>query len=182
MAVMYYQPVILLPMAPKHYPMMLFAIFLTSFCVPGLSSILLYQLGVLSSVTMKTRRDRVIMMSLTTVIYLATGYMLFIQKHLDPSFVLLWGALSFTVLLTALITFFWRISAHSAGAGGVVGYFMALAYSGIDVIYPLAIAFVAAGALISARLYLQAHTILQVVAGFLLGFSISFITVYYFII
>lgn len=66
----------------------------------------------------------------------------------------------------------WKISAHSVGMGGLIGFLWAFhARTEVPLLLPLAIAVVLAGAVGSARLFLQAHQPAQVYAGFLLGFA-----------
>jgi len=66
----------------------------------------------------------------------------------------------------------WKISAHSVGMGGMVGFLMAiLPQTEAPMLWPLAAAVLLAGAVGTARLYLQAHQPAQVYMGYLVGFA-----------
>ena len=81
--------------------------------------------------------------------------------------------MSVALLLTFLISFYWKISAHSVGIGGVIGMLMVLntQFEGNVLLYPIVGLIVVGGFVISARLALQAHTLAETAAGFLMGFA-----------
>ncbi len=88
------------------------------------------------------------------------------------------------VVLTNLITFFWKISAHSAGAAGVVGF--SLIYSskfaaGQQLLLPMILAVLMLGLVMWARLYLNAHKPKEIVGGSMLGFLICYGAIYFFV-
>jgi hypothetical protein len=69
-----------------------------------------------------------------------------------------------------IISLFWKISLHSAGIGGITGLIIILsvAYS-IDMTFFLSAAILISGLIITIRLVLNTHTVLQLVAGYVLG-------------
>lgn len=76
------------------------------------------------------------------------------------------------VLLAWFINRRWKISAHSIGMGGLVGFLWAFhARTEVSMLLPLAIAVLLAGSVGSSRLFLKAHQPAQVYAGYLLGFA-----------
>lgn len=79
-------------------------------------------------------------------------------------------------LVAVLVSWFinrrWKISAHGVGMGGLLGFLWAMqTRTEYAILLPLAIAVLCAGAVATARLYLQAHLPPQVYAGFLVGFA-----------
>jgi hypothetical protein len=73
-------------------------------------------------------------------------------------------------LLTLVITLRWKISAHMVGIGGLLGALLGvMVVHGAHAPVVLALAFVAAGALGTARLLVSDHTPAQVYVGTLLG-------------
>ncbi len=92
---------------------------------------------------------------------------------------------SLILLVTALvvaataITFFYKISVHSLAMWGGIGIIMPLnkAIEQTYLLWPTALIIVAAGAVMSARLYLNAHTPRQIMMGALVGFGIGFLGV-----
>ena len=80
------------------------------------------------------------------------------------------------LLAVTLINHWWKISAHLTGIGGLLGGIcsFALHYATLPmglVVIVLLVALI----LMYARLYLDAHTPLQVVAGFILGILCTFL-------
>jgi hypothetical protein len=75
-----------------------------------------------------------------------------------------------SVLLVLAISYFWKISAHLVGWGGVVGLIVILSYQfGSDMMIFLVVAILFSGITAFARLRLNEHIPLQVYTGFLLG-------------
>jgi hypothetical protein len=84
---------------------------------------------------------------------------------------------SSTLVLFAifLVSFFWKISIHMAGIGGVTGLtFFLMQYYRADIIFILCAVILIAGVISSARLASGSHTWLQLLAGYLIGFSLIF--------
>ena len=81
------------------------------------------------------------------------------------------------IAIVALINRQWKISAHLTGFGGLLGGLMAYCFgTGIfPSLLTLGIVLGLTLALMFARLYLEAHTPMQVVAGWLLGLTCTFI-------
>lgn len=87
-----------------------------------------------------------------------------------------WGA-GVATIIAMLITFKWKISAHTTAIGGLVGMMMWFATSGladVNVMIMLSVGIVLAGAMASARLALNRHTLAQTLAGLALGFACCF--------
>jgi len=142
-----------------------------STCVLPLSLIPLYiLLGVVKNALMEDRKDRIIPTMLTIVFYLL-GYYFLSRIQIVPSFIQGFMLATIVVLTIALaITFFWKISMHMIGIGGLTGAILALAIRfGLDIWLVFSCILLVAGLLGSSRLVLNAHTPLQVHAGFLLG-------------
>ena len=86
------------------------------------------------------------------------------------------GIVTSMVVVSAAITFFYKVSIHSLAACGMIGILLPLnkALENNVLLWPTAIALVIAGLIMSARLYLNAHTFNEVLMGGLVGFSIGF--------
>ncbi len=86
------------------------------------------------------------------------------------------------IAILTLITFWYKISIHSAGIWGAAGYLAAIVVKGhqSDVLLPLILTFLVAGAVGSARMYLNLHTLKQVIFGAITGFAVSFLSLYIF--
>ena len=90
-----------------------------------------------------------------------------------------WSAVGATAALGAVtvINAKWKISAHLTGLGGLIGGILSwfLYYNLMPSTGLIALLLGAALLLMYARLYVKAHTPLQVVCGFLLGLLFTFV-------
>ncbi len=98
-----------------------------------------------------------------------------------PKWFLMMIAASIAIMLIAiLITLIWKISAHMFGIGGIIGGVMSISYfvERSNPYYLFMILLIIAGMIGTSRLILKRHTLGQVIGGFLLGFTVSFIFVW----
>ena len=73
-------------------------------------------------------------------------------------------------IICALINVWWKISTHTAAIGGVAGaLFVFGELFGFNPIWWLCLVLILAGILGTSRMILRQHTLLQVVAGFIVG-------------
>lgn len=150
-------------------------IILVSTCILPLSILPLFiQLGVIKSIQMETAKERILPL-LSTSIFFILGYF-FLLKFQLPAFILMFflGTLC-AVLLSMTISFFWKISIHMVGVGGLLGALSSMAIKyGVNTHVWIFIAIIVAGILGSSRLILGAHKPKQVYAGFLLGIVVIY--------
>ena len=147
------------------------SIFIMTFIVPGLSAVVLWKSGVISSLKMETKEERKFPFLFTFLIYAVDTYFFSRIFQRDMFFAVILGFIAITMLLVALISVKWKISAHAAGLGGLWAFYIVastLNTMQFDMNLCLAIIIIT-GLTISARLALNSHNLLQVVAGFLLG-------------
>ena len=102
-------------------------IFFTTCLVPMITVIMFRFTKVINDLHMKDRKDRFIPFAFITVFYLVVAYLMFGQEWMNATMVLLFKAIMTVVLLTNLITFVWKISAHAAGVSGWLGFIVAFA-------------------------------------------------------
>lgn len=159
----------------------LFFVFVT--IAPGLSFILMYKRGLLSSVEMEERKERLfplfIMLS-----YCILLFFLFWKKapnHFLPEYIYilpLTGAI--VSLICMMLTTRFKISLHASGGGIFVGYLCAFASNQIEFYFILIpIGILISGLILSARLYLHKHTPKQVYLGWSLMFVASYLSLKY---
>lgn len=150
-------------------------VFLFTLLMPLVSVMIMMRIGKVSTIFMEDQRERSWPMLMASVIYLFTYYFLLPVPPV-PSFISLFILGAVIAMVPALlVTLKWKISLHMIGIGGLCG--------GLTILYYhtqegnpiwLAAVFVLAGVLGTARLLLNAHTPLQLFAGFLLGFGTEF--------
>jgi membrane-associated phospholipid phosphatase len=146
---------------------------LTTFFIPLLSLISLRYFGNLRSLHMERRQDRPMPMIFVSLYYLLTTW-LFFDKYPDFSTINgMLAGITLTLLFLTVISFFWKISAHSAATGGGVGFAIALVlrYSSLipETLYVLSALLILTGLVMWARLYMRTHTLAESLAGWLLG-------------
>jgi len=145
--------------------------------LPLLMMPLFVQFGVVKSLAMESNRERVLPLAFTLIPYALSFYFLI---KLPIPFVIaafMLGA-SIAVAFCMIISYWWKISIHLVGIGGIVGLIIAFSIRLNTDIFPYLIAAILiAGLLASARLYAKAHKPAQVYSGFILGFLIMFLVV-----
>ncbi len=84
-------------------------------------------------------------------------------------------AAAMTVLVILIISYFWKISSHMAGIGGLIGLILSLAFIlKADLMYYLIIVVFLSGLLGTSRLALKAHNLAQIYGGFFAGMATVF--------
>ena len=75
-----------------------------------------------------------------------------------------------------LINIWWKISVHSAGAGGIIGALVAFSFLfNFNPIWWLSLCIIISGLVGSSRMLLRQHTLWQVLAGTFLGILLGFV-------
>jgi membrane-associated phospholipid phosphatase len=155
-------------------------IFFTTFLIPLLSMLLMFKFRTVSSLMLDDKNERFMPFLTTTLVYMLATYLFMRQMQGYYTMIVVLSSITFSIALVTMITVFWKISAHSVGICGVIGFLFGFYQKYADplLFYPILVVILLAGMLMSARLYLNAHTPAQVFTGGILGLIISFITVY----
>lgn len=135
--------------------------------------------GEISDISISNASERTPIYVYTIICYAFWSY--FLYKVIHAPFVSLIGVGATIALAVVLfINTRWKISAHLTGLGGLLGGILAYVYNYTLPLPMMAISIILgiALALMFARLYLNAHTSLQVVTGFLLGIIMTFTPTY----
>ena len=165
---------------------LLLLIFLNTFVAPAVIIYYFYRFGLVSSLHVDNLRERRLPYLVSAIIYAISTY-LFGWKlqpiaELAPQISVILGSATLSLIIVALVSLFWKISAHATGIGGAIGIITALLmrYDENALLNPLLIAIVTGGFLMSARLYMNAHNLAQIAAGVFCGIFIGVGTVYYY--
>jgi len=161
----------------------LFFIFIATYLVPSLATGLLWVSGTISSISLEKRSERLIPLMVTGLIYTGVSYVFLDYLQIARLLGLFMGAIALTVILTAAITHFWKISSHMVGIGGLLGFIIAviLKTHNMSLQWPLIAIIIFSGAVASSRLLLGAHGFLQIITGFFLGIAVSWSAVHFFV-
>ena len=167
----------LIPLLPSLYISLCIAgTAVITLVIPILLLVFMWKKGQIDSLHINNAKQRTTPYMYTLICYGFWAYFLRVTLQL-PIFLLLVAIGSmFALLAVTIINHWWKISAHLTGIGGLLGGIcsFALSYSVLP-FWPIIIVLLVALILMYARLYLDAHTPMQVVCGFLLGLLSTFI-------
>jgi len=171
----YYFPSMLM-IAPDRFNTILVFIFCFTFVFPAVNILMFKQFGTISDYTMTAQRERIIPFVAISLIYVVTAILFYYKLPFSQNFNNLILIITAMVVVSTLITFFQKVSVHSLAIWGGIGILLPLnkAVEQNYLLWPTAVAIVAAGAVMSSRLILQAHTPRQILVGSITGFIIGF--------
>ena len=153
------------------------SVFIFTLLLPaGLIPLFLYS-GLAKNIHFSEKRERLIPLYITLVFYLAAYFLI---KKLPVSLVYqrFLFASCISILFLLAISYFWKISAHMVGWGGIVGLILVLSLRfDADLMLYLVMAILLSGLAGFARLKMDAHTPWQVYFGFSVGF-LTMVTVF----
>ncbi len=145
--------------------------FVVLMCVlmPFFSYWLMAKFNIISSAKMLDKKDRFYPMFVTAVFFFGCAFML--CRYAMPLFIVnLLCAVSVAILITAIVSVKWKISAHLTGIGGLIASIFIVSLStNVNSSLVVCVAVLSAGLLAAARLQLNRHTPMQLIAGFLNG-------------
>ena len=152
---------------------------LFSFFLPAILIGLLYRLGIISDLSLKARHERLYPYLITLFSY-SVMIFFYYRMHMPKWFMMNMVASVVIMIIAILINLSWKISAHMIGIGGLIGGAMSISYfvERSNPYYMFMGLFIIAGLVGTSRLILKRHTLSQVIAGFLLGFMVSFVCVW----
>ncbi|RHJ92071.1 phosphatase PAP2 family protein [Parabacteroides bouchesdurhonensis] len=149
--------------------------FVSTAIIPAIFIWLMIKSGAAVDIELSDRRERVVpYLIFITSIMVCT---FFLYKMMMPFWLLsmLIGA-CFALIFALCINFFWKISAHAIGIGGLLGGIMGVArIHMINPYWAFIVLFVIAGLVGTSRIFLKRHTPMQVYTGFCLGFMCTFV-------
>lgn len=117
-----------------------------------------------------------------SLFYLITTYLFFTKIKINTIFLVILCAITILMVLLTLITFFWKISTQSAAVCGLVGFLMAVSYKYPQdrLLFLLIFIILLAGFIMTSKLYLNENDHKEIYWGGVLGYVISFSSVYFF--
>ncbi len=163
------QPVSMIAYSDKTFLFLIGLVLLYTVLFPALFMLIRYRQQKISDVQISNSEERTIpyLFTLTMLVLLLFT---FYRMQLPP--IILSALLGATLSLgaTLIINLRWKISAHTVGIGGLLVFLM-IVQDQLTIqskgMLPLLLIF--AGLVGTARLYLKAHTLAQVSAGYLVG-------------
>lgn len=165
----------LYPSNVKFY--LLWVVALYAIIIPVLSLGVLRSLGRISDYRIDDRRERLMPLLIGAICYVLCAITIakipsaiFLRKFMI--------AAACCEVLCLVVSLRWKISLHLTGMGAAVALLVVMNVVGVgNMLVPLMVTILCAGALASARLYLGCHNGRQVLAGFCGGFAVSVLAV-----
>jgi len=115
---------------------------------------------------------------LSTAVFYYLGYYFLGKAPIYPIYRIILMTCILTIIILLIISTRWKISAHLAGIGGLVGAFLSLSIRlNINSSVLLSTLILVAGLVGSSRIILGKHTPAQVYTGFLLGFGVNYLII-----
>ena len=141
--------------------------------VPLIFLSVLRHFSLIKDLHVNVREQRLFPYLFTALCYGVAAYYLYSSCHAPQWCVMFMVGSAITVILMALINLKWKVSAHMAGIGGVIGLIYQIHVQGLsafDLLWLLCLSIIVAGLLVSSRLILKRHDIWQVLVGAVVGF------------
>lgn len=171
-------PELIMPISVMIFPFLFFS----TFVVPVASISMLKVLGSIESLHMKTRQERVMPFLFITLFYAMTAYTFIFKIQVSHLVAVIFVSASLLVALISIITLWFKISVHAAAMAGLSGYLLSLAQShpSSGVLVPFFVCIILSGLVMSARLYLRAHSPKEIWIGAAVGFALCFCAIKWF--
>lgn len=165
--------------SPEQLRLVYIIVGLSTIAFPGVNILLMRWYGTMTTLESPSKKER-IFPYLSSVFFYILGYYLLRKGGIPPALFSIFLGSMFTLVVMALITSRWKISAHSAGIFGLIGTLLGLFQLHDFENLPLLSACVFVGGMVlTARLVLKVHTPAQVYVGALIGFVCLYVTVRY---
>ena len=160
---------------PRYIPLpiikaKLISVFILTIVLPVLLYYLLKTLKKVDSINLETAKERIIPLALNVVIIVLVLQRVLPQNEVIELYYFYLGILLSTIACFILAILKFKASIHMIAMGGVFMFFIALSiHFSININGTIALMFVLLGAVATSRLYLKAHTNIELIIGFFVG-------------
>lgn len=173
---------------PEGNAILVLRTFLTTFFIPSVAIMMMYFLGLISSIELKEREERIGPYIAIGIFYLWIFINHYKNGDVPPIYVAFTLGAVISLFFGFFLNLFQKVSLHTIGMGGLLGMVVILiggedyAYdpftiSGVDIELRMLLltTIVLCGIVATARLILEAHENHEIYGGFLVGFCGQFI-------
>lgn len=152
------------------YDMLYFRVLSISVFFPLLTVLLARALKFVDSLHLESQRDRIIPYVASTIYYFWAFYAFRREGVAPPFYNAFFLGVFIAVVLAMVANIYVKISMHTVGWGGVIGFLLILMWGlHMNVSIMLMIVFLLSGLVATARLVLSAHTPAEIYTGFIVG-------------
>lgn len=162
--------------SPRYIPWQLInakiiSITILSIVLPVLLYFLLKTLGKVNSIHLKTTKERVFPLAVNCIIILLILRKVFPPNEILELYYFFVGILTSTLACLILAILKFKASIHMTAIAGIFMFFIALSiHFSININGTLALITISVGAVATSRLHLNAHTYIELIVGFFIGF------------
>lgn len=158
--------------SPQYYHFKaIIATLILTIIIPITSIFFLRKKGKIKDWFISNKEERTIPYIISVIAYVIWSVFLYQELNFPIEFTLIATGSVLSIIGLMIINLKWKISAHSAGVGGLLGGILSISY--ITLTNPVALIItiiIISGLVIISRIILKAHTPSQVTAGFIWGF------------
>ncbi|MCJ8289224.1 MAG: phosphatase PAP2 family protein [Crocinitomicaceae bacterium] len=172
-------------MNPRQKWQIIYYYFFFCVVVPGLALLYLKGVGVISTLEIDDRRERalpiLIMFCSCLGLYLLHTFMI-PKSYGFPKYIYSYPLAGVVVTAICFFQTLWKkVSLHAGGMGILSGFLIAYAMEMQEFqMWIILFAIISSGIVMSARVYLEKHTLLEVVIGWFTGTFVTFAVNYYY--
>lgn len=168
---------------PKYTPLeiqsaSILPIFILTVIIPIVTFFILKNVGLVNSIFLETATERKYPLYIHASILLLILYKVIPNNYVTELYFYFTGLLGATVACLLLLLFNFKTSLHAVGVSGLLMYLINLSiHFEINLIIAISIFILLTGAVLTARLYLKAHTRIELIIGVLIGLFSQLLTV-----
>ncbi|SIQ22512.1 hypothetical protein SAMN05421797_1011097 [Maribacter ulvicola] len=153
-------------------------IFILTVIIPIITFLILRNLGLVQSISLNSLQERKYPLYIHASILLLILYKVIPDNYIGELYFYFTGLLGATIACILLLLFNFKTSLHTVGVSGLLMYLINLSiHFEINLIIAITFFIFFTGSVISARLYLKAHTAIEVVIGLFIGLLSQLLTV-----
>ncbi|MGB3144351.1 MAG: hypothetical protein WBB24_09600 [Maribacter sp.] len=170
---------------PKYTPLEIqsgniIPIFILTVIIPIVTFFILKNIGVVQSVFLENVTERKYPLYAHILILLLIVYQVIPNNYISELYYYFTGLLGAALTCLVLLLFNFKISLHTVGVSGLLMFLINLSvHFEINLIIAISIFILLTGGVITARLYLNAHTKPELVVGLFIGILSQLLTVQY---
>lgn len=166
----FYSPFAWIPVTASYKCFVIASTHLYTAVFPALVVWWMKRVGVVSDFFVRDRKERTPLYAATIILYFAWFYSLWRLARMPHMAVAAALAIVLINLIVMLFNLRWKVSAHAAACGGVVGVITAISYLlYLNPVWLVCMSLVYSLVVMLARLLLEEHTPLQLIVGFFVG-------------
>ncbi|SEL54346.1 hypothetical protein SAMN04488008_104150 [Maribacter orientalis] len=168
---------------PKYTPLeiqsaSILPIFILTVIIPIVTFFILKNVGLVNSIFLETATERKYPLYIHASILLLILYKVIPNNYVSEIYFYFTGLLGATVACLLLLLFNFKTSLHAVGVSGLLMYLINLSiHFEINLIIAISIFILLTGAILTARLYLKAHTRIELFIGVFIGLLSQLLTV-----